>query len=327
MRPPAFWSATPGHPAARLFAPLGRVYGALTAARMDRAGAVPPCPVLCVGNFTLGGAGKTPTALALARLLRELGHRPAFLSRGYGGRLPGPLAVDPTRHDAAEVGDEPLLLAAHATTIVARDRPAGARLCAASGADAIVMDDGLQNPSLAKTLALAVVDAGAGLGNGLPFPAGPLRAPLDRQWPHVAGLVLVGDGAPGAAVAAAAEARGLPVHRARLVPEAEADLAGRRVVAFAGIGRPEKFFETLREGGALVAAERAFPDHHPFRPAELAELASLAAREGAGLVTTEKDAARLPAEWRARVAVLRVGLVFADEAGIRRQLAAAFPRG
>ncbi|TFZ57956.1 tetraacyldisaccharide 4'-kinase [Methylorubrum sp. Q1] len=327
MRPPGFWSRPPTHPFARLLAPAGRVYGGLTANRMDRPGAAPPCPVLCVGNFTLGGAGKTPTALALVRLLRDLGRTPALLSRGYGGRLAGPLVVDPVRHAAAEVGDEPLLLARAAPTIVARDRPAGARLCAASGADVIVMDDGLQNPSLTKTLALAVVDGGAGLGNGLPFPAGPLRAPLARQWPHVAGLVLVGEGAPGEATATAAESRDLPVYRAHLVPEAGPDWSGRRVVAFAGIGRPQKFFETLRGLGAEIVAERAFADHHPYRPGDWAALSALAAREGARLVTTEKDAVRLPAEARPAVEVLRVALAFADEARLRQQLAAAFPRG
>ena len=326
MRPPGFWSRPPSHPLARLLAPAGRLYGGLSADRMDRAGAMPPCPVLCVGNFTLGGAGKTPTALALARLLRELGRAPAFLSRGYGGRIAGPLIVDPTRHAAAEVGDEPLLLARAETTVIARDRPAGARLCAEAGAEVIVMDDGLQNPSLTKTLSLAVVDGGAGNGNGLPFPAGPLRAPLARQWPHVAGLVLVGEGAPGETLAAEAGGRGLPVHRARLVPGEASGWAGCRVVAFAGIGRPEKFFQTLRSLGAEIVAERAFPDHHPFRPDELAVLSALAAREGAELVTTEKDAVRLPAEARAAVRVLRVALTFDDEARLRRQLEAAFPR-
>ncbi|CAO4149715.1 tetraacyldisaccharide 4'-kinase [Methylorubrum aminovorans] len=326
MHPPGFWSRPPTHPLARLLAPAGRFYGGLTADRMDRPGAVPPCPVLCVGNFTLGGAGKTPTALALARLLRGIGRTPAFLSRGYGGRLAGPLIVDPARHGAAEVGDEPLLLARAETTVVARDRPAGARLCAEAGADVIVMDDGLQNPSLTKTLSFAVIDGGAGIGNGLPFPAGPLRVPLARQWRHVAGLVLVGDGAPGAALAGEAEARGLTVHRARLLPEDGAGWAGRRVVAFAGIGRPQKFFETLRGLGAEIVAERAFPDHHPFRAGDLAKLSALAAQAGAGLVTTEKDAVRLPAQTRAEVRVLRVALAFTDEALLCRQLAAAFPR-
>lgn len=321
MRPPRFWQAAPDHPAARLLAPLGRAYGGLAAARMDRPGARAECPVLCLGNVTLGGAGKTPAAIALALMLRDLGRRPAFLSRGYGGSLPGPVVVDPARHGWRAVGDEPLLLARHGPAIIARDRVAGARLCRARGADVIVMDDGLQNPSLAKDLALAVVDAATGIGNGLPFPAGPLRAPLERQWPHVGGLVLVGEGAPGEAVAADAARRGLPVHRARLVPQGAA-LAGRRVLAFAGIGRPEKFFASLREAGAQIAAMRAFPDHHPFRAADLARLAADAERLGAGLATTEKDAMRLPDAFAARVSVLPVALRFADPDAVRAQVRA-----
>ena len=321
MRPPAFWSKTPSHPLARLLTPAGAAYGRLTAARMDRPGARAPCPVICIGNFTLGGAGKTPTAICLARMLAEIGARPAFLSRGYGGNLSGPVLVEPGRHGAEAVGDEPLLLVRHALTVVARDRPSGARLCAEQGAEVIVMDDGLQNPSLAKDLALAVVDAGAGLGNGLTFPAGPLRVPLDRQWPHVGGLVLIGEGTPGERVAEAAKARGLPVHRSRLVPEAASDLAGRRVVAFAGIGRPEKFFETLRGLGAEIAGTRAFPDHHRFAQTELAELAATAECLDAVLVTTEKDAVRLPRAFAATVTVLKVSLRFEDAAPLRAQLA------
>ncbi|AWN44410.1 tetraacyldisaccharide 4'-kinase [Methylobacterium durans] len=321
MRPPRFWSAGPGHPAARLLTPIGRVYGALTAARMDRPGERLPCPVLCIGNVTLGGAGKTPTALAIAALLAEMRHRPAFLSRGYGGQFAGPVVVDPDRHAAREVGDEPLLLARVAPTIVSRDRPAGARACLAAGADVIVMDDGLQNPSLAKDLALAVVDAGAGIGNGLPFPAGPLRAPLDRQWRHVGGLVLVGEGVAGDPLAREAERRGLPVYRAALVAAASG-FAGRRVYAFAGIGRPEKFFESLRATGAAIAGSRAFPDHHPFGAGDLSALADAADRLGADLVTTEKDAVRLPPEFRARVRALPVALRFADPEPMRRQLTA-----
>lgn len=322
MRPPAFWAAGPDHPAARCLAPVGAAYGALVARRMDRPGVRAGCPVLCLGNFTLGGAGKTPAALALASLLAALGRTPAFLSRGYGGRTAGPMRVVLDRHDAEAVGDEPLLLARRAPTVVARDRPAGAALCRALGADTIVMDDGLQNPSLVKDLALAVIDGPAGLGNGLPVPAGPLRAPLARQWRHVAGLILVGDGAPGEAVARAAEIRGLPVHRARLVPEAD-DLAGRRCLAFAGIGRPDKFFATLAEAGAVIAATRPFPDHHPYRRGELAALAAEAQRLEADLVTTEKDAARLPPAFAARVRVLRVRLVFADAEALRRQVRGA----
>jgi tetraacyldisaccharide 4'-kinase len=271
-----------------------------------------------VGNFTLGGAGKTPTALALAALLRDLGAKPAFLTRGYGGRLAGPVRVDPARQSVAETGDEARLLARAAPTILARDRPAGAALCHRDGADVIVMDDGLQNPSLAKTLSLAVVDAGAGLGNGLPFPAGPLRVPLARQWPHIHGLVLIGDGPRGAPVAEDAGARGLPVHRARLIPGA--DLTGRRVLAFAGIGRPEKFFASLEEAGATLAGRRTFPDHHPYAAADEAALAAEAARLGAALITTEKDHVRLSPRFADRVATLPVTLVFADAAPLRAQL-------
>ncbi|KQT53472.1 tetraacyldisaccharide 4'-kinase [Methylobacterium sp. Leaf456] len=322
MRPPDFWHHSPSHPLARLLTPAGALYGALTVRRMDRPGVQARCPVLCVGNFTLGGAGKTPTALALAKMLRDdLGRRPAFLSRGYGGTRPGPVAVDAARHSAADVGDEPLLLARFATTVVARDRPAGAQLCNELGAEVIVMDDGLQNPSLQKTLALAVVDAGAGLGNGLPFPAGPLRAPLARQWRHIGGVVLIGDGAPGEAPAREAAARGLPVHRARLVPEAPESWKDRPVVAFAGIGRPQKFFGTLAGLDARILATKSFSDHHPYRAGDLDALRALAQREGAHLVTTEKDAVRLPAG--ERVDVLRVALAFDDPAALRGQLAEA----
>ncbi len=325
MRPPDFWNAGPDHPWARALAPFGAAYGALTARRMDRAGASAGCPVLCLGNFTLGGAGKTPAALAVAALLEELGRDPVFLSRGYGGRTAGPVRVDPDRHAAAEVGDEPLLLARRAPTVVSRHRPAGAALCRQLGADAIVMDDGLQNPSLAKDLSLAVIDAAVGLGNGLPFPAGPLRAPLARQWPHVGGLIVIGDGTPGDGIARVAERRGLPILRARLVRESE-DLAGLRCFAFAGIGRPEKFFGTLAEAGAVIAGRRAFPDHHPYRDADLAALAGEALRLGADLVTTEKDAMRLPPSFAARVRVLRVRLAFDDPEALRRLLRRALER-
>lgn len=325
MRPPAFWAAGPDHPLARVLAPAGAAYGALVARRMDRTGLRAGCPVVCLGNFTLGGAGKTPAALAVAALLAELGRVPAFLSRGYGGREPGPVRVDPGRHAAAAVGDEPLLLARRAPTVVSRDRPAGATLCRRLGADVIVMDDGLQNPSLAKDLSLAVVDAAVGVGNGQPFPAGPLRAPLARQWPHVGGLIVIGDGAAGDAIARVAGTRGLPVHRARLGPESQ-DWAGRRCLAFAGIGRPEKFFATLAEAGAVIAARRAFPDHHAYRDGELSALAEEAKRRDAALVTTEKDAVRLPAAFAAEVRVLPVRLAFDDPEALRRQLRQALDR-
>jgi tetraacyldisaccharide 4'-kinase len=290
---------------------------------MDRAGERAACPVVCIGNFTLGGAGKTPTSLAVAALLRRIGAEPAFLTRGYGGRLAGPVAVDPARHTSLDVGDEPLLLARGARTVLAHDRPAGARLCRTLGADVVVMDDGLQNPSLAKDLSLAVVDGGSGSGNGLAFPAGPLRAPLARQWRHVHGLVVIGAGAQGEALAVEAGSRGLPVHRGRLVPTAPTAVVGQPVLAFAGIGRPQKFFETLAQAGASVIETRTFPDHHPYGAADLAALAAWADALGAMLVTTEKDMVRLPADFAAGVTALGVTLRFDDEGSLLAQLSRA----
>ncbi|MHC2003547.1 tetraacyldisaccharide 4'-kinase [Methylobacterium sp. CM6241] len=319
MRAPVFWDL-PGHPLGRLLAPLGEIYGSRVAARMDRAGNKAACPVICVGNFTLGGAGKTPTALALAAMLRGIGLEPAFLTRGYGGRLTGPIAVDPSRHGSADVGDEPLLLAGSALTILARDRPAGVELCRVLGAGVVVMDDGLQNPSLAKDLSLAVVDAVSGIGNGLAFPAGPLRAPLSRQWRHVHGLVVIGDGGRGEVLTMEAASRGLPVHRAKLVPTVPAAVAGKPVLAFAGIGRPRKFFDTLVEAGATLVETRSFPDHHPYRAADVAGLAAWAQALGAMLVTTEKDIVRLPADFAAGVTALGVTLRFVDESLLLAQV-------
>jgi len=258
----------------------------------------------------------------VAAILRDMGEAPFFLSRGYGGRLAGPVRVEPTLHGAADVGDEPLLLARAEPTIIARDRVAGAALCRNLGATVIVMDDGLQNPSLVKDLSFAVVDAATGLGNGRPFPAGPLRVPLNRQWRHVGGVILIGEGAAGDAVAVQARTRGLPVHRACLKPQ-RTDLAGRRWLAFAGIGRPEKFFATLREQGAVLAATRTFPDHHPYRESECAALRAEADRIGARLITTEKDAVRLPPDVLASVAVLPVTLAFEQPESLRRQMAEA----
>ncbi|TGD98582.1 tetraacyldisaccharide 4'-kinase [Methylobacterium nonmethylotrophicum] len=295
-RPPGFWWREAPSPAARLLSPLAAIYGTLAARRMARRGAAAPCPVICIGNVTLGGAGKTPTALAVADHLRDLGRRPAFLSRGYGGRLAGPVRVDPARHAARDVGDEPLLLARAAPAIVARDRIAGAIACLEAGADVVVMDDGLQNPSLVKDLALAVFDGAVGLGNGLVVPAGPLRAPAAMQWGRIDAVLVIGGGAPGARVLAQARARGLPALRGRLAPDpvSAAALRGQPVLAFAGIGRPEKFFATLRDLGADLRETRAFPDHHAFTPAEAEALTAEAARRKLLLVTTEKDRVRLP---------------------------------
>jgi tetraacyldisaccharide 4'-kinase len=356
MRDPAFWW-TERSAAAALLAPAAACYGAIAARRMARPGLPSPSPVICVGNFTVGGAGKTPTAIALARLLLQAGHRPFFLSRGYGGRIAGPVLIDLRSHDlhagksgegawtAVDVGDEPLLLAAVAPAIVARDRPAGVMAAVTAGADTIIMDDGLQNPSVTKDLALAVVDGRRGIGNGRVFPAGPLRAPLEAQLDHVDAVLVVGAAgqsaagqtaerqtlaASHAAAADAARRRGVPVFHGDLQPspEAVAALAGKPVLAFAGIADPDKFFATLEAHGIPAAVRKPFPDHHPYAANEMAGLVACADRNGLMLVTTEKDMARLrgvpaAAELVKRTAVLPVVLKFSDEAGMEAMLQGA----
>ena len=321
MRAPAFWSAPRPTWTARLLAPLGWIYGTLTARRMARPGASVSVPVICVGNLVAGGAGKTPTVLALAAMLEGLGKTPFALSRGCGGSLPGPVRV--AGHSPAETGDGPLLLAERLPVIVARDRVAGAALAVAQGAGCIVMDDGLQNPSLAKTLRLAVVDAATGIGNGICLPAGPLRAPLGRQMPHVDALVLIGEGEAGESVAARANK---PVHRARLVPDASIALAlqGMRVMALCGIGRPEKFSQTLREAGAEVGARQPFPDHHAYTAANVRQVLSIARDLGLTVATTQKDWVKLEALWPPHepVIVVPVTLVFDAPEEMRALLAA-----
>jgi tetraacyldisaccharide 4'-kinase len=330
MREPSFWWRKTGV-AERLLAPvllpLAAVYGAVAGIRLRQQGRLAGAPVVCVGNLTVGGAGKTPLALAVAPMLAAAGERPAFLSRGYGGREAGPLQVDPAQHRAAEVGDEPLLLARAAPTIVARARACGARMAVELGASVIVMDDGFQSPSLAKDIAVLAVDARRGIGNGRVVPAGPLRAPLAAQLRRADAMVVIGDGAGAAGVAAAARDRGIPVFAARLAPDAGfiAALGGGRVLAFAGIGDPDKFFATLADAGIAIAATRSFPDHHPYTRAEAQALCEHADRDGLVLVTTEKDLARLAgddavAELAGHAHALPVRLVFEDEDTFKRML-------
>ena len=327
-RAPDFWWRSEPSWQSSLLAPPSWIYGAVTARRMARAGLTLPCPVICVGNLVAGGAGKTPTALAVAEMLLAQGRRPAFLSRGYGRASPpdeSVLRVDPALHDAARVGDEPLLLAVLAPTYVARDRSAAGRLAVAEGADVLVLDDGLQNPALTKSLSIAVVDGRTGVGNGACIPAGPLRAPLPDQWPHVDAACIVGAGIAGLAVARAARAAAIPVWMARLAADETAlsRLRGIRLLAFAGIGHPAKFFATLAEGGLDLAGTRAFPDHHRFTAADLAALQAEATSAGAHLVTTAKDRVRLPGGFP--VSVLPVKLVFDDPAIIESSLGALLP--
>ncbi len=315
MRAPGFWRTGGLLPA--LLAPASLCF---TAGGWLRRRMVAPqtvaAPVICVGNLVAGGAGKTPVAIALGERLRHQGAAVHFLSRGYGGHAPGPLRVDPERHTAAEVGDEPLLLARTAPSWIARDRAAGAAAAVEAGARVIVMDDGFQNPSLKKDLSLLVVDGGYGFGNGRVMPAGPLREPLAAGLGRADAIVLIG---PDQCGVEAVLPSWLPLLRAVLAPVTAA-LAGRKVLAFAGIARPEKFFATLQGMGCEIAGQRAFPDHHAYRETEIAALIDAAMRAGAVPVTTEKDAVRLPPEFRSRIETLPVALRWRDDAAVARLL-------
>lgn len=313
MRAPGFWYREPGL-AARMLGPVGSLYAGAGRLRMDRARpARAGVPVICVGNVVAGGAGKTPVAIAVARHLIAAGHRPHFLSRGYGGRKSGPLRVDPVTHDARAVGDEPLLLAVEAPCWVSRNRPAGAKAAVADGAGMLVMDDGFQNPTLHKDVSLMVVDGTSGFGNGRMIPAGPLRErPVDAI-SRADAAILMGDDASG--VGAFLQRYDLPVICARIVPEGETGwLRGRPVVAFAGIARPEKFFDTLRDLGATLVARFAFGDHQAIKPDELMRMVDLAAEADAVLMTTTKDHVRLPADSRPMVRSLPVTVEWEDDA-------------
>jgi tetraacyldisaccharide 4'-kinase len=318
MRPPEFWK---GDAEGRdrvtmlraLLTPLSWTYAWFAARRMvTTTPRHAPVPVLCIGNLTVGGAGKTP----LARAVRgKLGAGAHTLSRGYGGRVAGPLRVTPDM-GASEVGDEPLLHAADGPAWIARDRVAGALAAATAGARAIIMDDGFQNPSLGKDLCLVAVDGGFGIGNGAVFPAGPLRERLADGLRRAHAIVLVGgDGARPEWLGEFDK----PVLHAVLAPTGS--LPAGPLVAFAGLARPEKFFDTLASLGAPVEETVPYGDHHPYSPDDLAFLDQLARERSATLITTEKDAARLSPEWRARVAVLPVTAQFADEAALDALLA------
>lgn len=322
MRAPDFWWRNGRSLLAWLLTPLAWLYAFFAGRRLAIPGRAAAVPVICIGNFTVGGAGKTPTAIKIARILKESGEKPFFLSRGYGGTEKGPVLVDDERHGAEQVGDEPLLLSRHAPTIVSRDRVSGAELCSTLGASVIVMDDGMQNPYLAKDLTITVVDGQTGIGNGLPFPAGPLRLAMAKQWPLSDMIIVIGPGSAGGLVAETARTFSKPAFNASLVPDsrAVARLAGRSVLAFAGIGRPEKFFASLRTCGALVERQREFPDHHLFSDAELASLAKEAEENNLLLVTTEKDRARLPGaaeKLQRELATLPVELAFLPDEDTR----------
>jgi tetraacyldisaccharide 4'-kinase len=330
MRAPEFWRASGGLMAtsiAGLLAPLGNAWDA--AGRLHRAVARPyraPVAVICVGNLVAGGSGKTPVVLSLADGLAAMGIDVHVVTRGYGGRLAGPIQVDPTRHDADAVGDEALLIAAKAPCWLAHDRAAGVRAAVAAGADAILMDDGFQNPSVEKHLALVVVDGDYGFGNRRVIPAGPLREKVTRGLARADAIVLLGEGPEPSEL----RASGRPILRATLEPVRSdnpgQNLAGAPVVAFAGIGRPEKFIASLDRAGANVVAAHSFPDHHRFADREIAGLRREAERAGALLVTTAKDWVRLSPAMRAGTVVFEVEIKWRDRAAVTHLLSETLRR-
>ncbi|UMA64197.1 tetraacyldisaccharide 4'-kinase [Roseivivax marinus] len=330
MRPFRFWDRPANAPGlrARALQPLGALTALATARRVTRPpSARPNVPVICIGNLHAGGTGKTPTTIALIERLTARGVTPHVVSRGYGGQLAGPVRVDPQAHDAAAVGDEPLLLSAFAPVWVARDRAAGARAAETAGAQAILLDDGFQNPGVAKDLSLVVVDAARGFGNGRCLPAGPLREPVDTGLSRADLVVAIGDGiaqeafrkdwgdqVPCPIVSAHVEAlqTGMPWE-------------GLRAFAFAGIGRPEKAFATLRDLGADVVHAEALDDHQPLTTALLTRLERDAQMMNAQLVTTEKDAVRLPEAFRRKVLTVPVRLRFDAPGPLDAALDALWP--
>lgn len=334
MKPPAFWAGSSG-PGGRLaqalLSPLSAIQAAATAQRVAKPGARVDAAVICIGNLSVGGTGKTPVSAAVLDRLADRDVAVHGLSRGYGGRLKGPVQVDPELNGPDDTGDEPLLLARHAPVWVSRDRVAGAVRAVEAGAEAIVMDDGFQNPSLHKDVSIIVIDSEAGWGNGRVFPAGPLRESVEAGLRRASAVVVM---MAGPEDMPDFEALGLadlekPVLRAWLEP-AEPPPPGPLVV-FAGIGRPEKFFDAIRRQGGDVVETVAFPDHHRFGSRELERLADLAASANGTLVATEKDAVRLPADLRETVFISRVEARFADagalDAILQAGLDAAAARG
>ncbi|KQZ16639.1 tetraacyldisaccharide 4'-kinase [Mesorhizobium sp. Root552] len=316
---PPFWWEKPDWRAFAL-SPLSFTYGFVAGRRMHTAKREKiAAPVLCVGNFTVGGTGKTPVAIALARQAKRMQLKPGILSRGHGGGFSSPHLVDPSHDSAKHVGDEPLLLAEHAPVAVTPNRAAGAQLLIdRHGCDFLIMDDGFQSARIHIDYALVVVDARYGLGNGRVIPAGPLRARVVDQLVYTSSLLKMGEGTAADRVIRQAARAGKPIYEARTRPRGRKAFAGKRFLAFAGIGHPDKFFDTVAGTGAVVVLSRAFPDHHVYGEDELAELLKTARDNEMRLITTAKDAARLrhgaaSAEFLEMLDILEIDAVFEQD--------------
>lgn len=321
MKAPSFWQSGKGGFRAKLLAPLGWAYGFATKTKLAATKAwKSPIPVLCIGNLTVGGAGKTPVALDFGKRLIAKGKTVHFLSRGYGGSEKGPLLVDPDVHDHIRVGDEPLLLASHAPTWVSRSRKAGCMAAADAGANLIIMDDGFQNPYIHKNFSIIVVDGGYGFGNASIIPAGPLRENIAGGLTRADACVVIGEDKMG--VFDTVSSFGFLPIRAKFIADPQFSSAPKDpVIAFAGIGQPDKFFETVTQLGHNIVSTIAFPDHHPYNQADIKFLRQEATKVGAQLLTTQKDAQRLPASFLDYVTIIPVCLEWADESALEAILA------
>ncbi|WP_025899851.1 tetraacyldisaccharide 4'-kinase [Sneathiella glossodoripedis] len=308
MKAPKFWNSQSGSLMPKLLAPISVLYRIFD--QLNRSRQTPlaiPIPLICIGNVVAGGAGKTPVAVSVAKLLIKEGLRVHFLSRGYGGEIKGPERVVLDVHTSEKVGDEPLLLASVAPTWVSKNRVLGAKAAVEAGADVIVMDDGFQNRSLVKTISILVLDGEFGLGNGRLLPAGPLREPFDEALQRSDAVVTIGSGGAVQNL----DTHGKPLFKANIVPHAlQRELVGERVVAFAGIGRPEKFFNSLAKAGAEVVEKVEFADHYRYKQGDIMKLVERATLHNAALVTTRKDYVRLPAEARLMTTVFDIDLIF-----------------
>ena len=312
MKSPNFWSQNEQSIEALALEPIAQVLNLLSTVRYSL---VKPrkvkALVICVGNLVAGGAGKTPTAISIAGLLRKKGINVSFLTRGYRGKERGPIRVDPQRHNAVQVGDEPILLAHVAPTWVSRNRILGAKMAISEGAKVLIMDDGFQNPFLTKDFSIIVIDGGYGFGNNRLIPAGPMRETIVKGLPRADAIVLIGQDKTG--ISDLIDNYKLPMFQAELLPTPQSsELRGQTVVAFSGIGRPSKFFFTLRNIGCTIIKSVSFSDHHHYKPDEIMKLVEYAGSQGAIPVTTEKDWVRLPPDAQPMIQSVSVNLEWED---------------